>query len=148
MQSSHTPDGSAFAAMQGTSFSSRSLRNPIKDNPSCSDFGEEEESSLPLGHGFLVGALPNPNRPKPWMEASDTTTYSKEMVSCFCMLTDAAVHAAFQHAVTFLQPADSPHVVGYWELIVNFRCSLASFWYSSHPIWRLTTLNWVLKSGL
>lgn len=94
MQSSYTLDGSASAAMQGTKSSSRSLRNPIKDNASrndhssdgCSDSDGEEES-LPLGHGFLVGALTNPNRPKPWMEASDTTTYSKEMASCFCILT-------------------------------------------------------------
>ena len=105
--------------MQDTKHSSRSLRNPIKDSPSRDDHSSDgcshsdgEEESLPLGHGFLVGALPNPNRPKTWMEASDTTTYSKEMVSCFCILTDAAVHAAYQHAVTFMQPADSPHVVG------------------------------------
>ncbi len=74
--------------MQGTKYSSRSLRNPIKDGPSQDDHSgdgcsnsDEEEESLPLGHSFLAGALPNPNLPKPWMEASDTATCSKEMVS-------------------------------------------------------------------
>ena len=100
--------------MQDTKDSSRSLRNPIRDSPSQDDHrsagfsdSDGEEESLPLGHGFLVGALPNPNHPKPWMEAFDTATYSKEMVSCFCILTAAAVHAAYQDAVSFMRPADS-----------------------------------------
>ncbi|KAL0025311.1 hypothetical protein WJX79_004425 [Trebouxia sp. C0005] len=70
-----------------TKDSSRSLRNPIRDSPSQDDHrsagfsdSDGEEESLPLGHGFLVGALPNPNHPKPWMEAFDTATYSKEMI--------------------------------------------------------------------
>ncbi len=141
--------------MQATKSSSRSLRNPIKDSPSRDDHisdgcsnSDEEEQSLPLGHSFLVGALPNPNRPKPWMEASDTTAYSKEMVSCLYILTDAAVCAACQTAVTVLQPVDFIHVVGCGESIVNFRCSLPSFWYSSHPIWRLPTVNWVWTNGM
>lgn len=141
--------------MQATKSSSRSLRNPIKDSPSRDDHisdgcsnSDEEEQSLPLGHSFLVGALPNPNRPKPWMEASDTTAYSKEMVSCLYILTDAAVCAACQTAVTVLQPVDFIHVVGCGESIVNFRCSLPSFWYSSNPIWRLPTVNWVWTNGM
>ncbi|KAA6419989.1 MAG: hypothetical protein FRX49_10011 [Trebouxia sp. A1-2] len=78
---------SLASLINDTKDSSRSLRNPIRDSPSQDDHrsagfsdSDGEEESLPLGHGFLVGALPNPNHPKPWMEAFDTATYSKEMI--------------------------------------------------------------------
>ena len=41
------------------------------------------------------------------------------MVSRFCVLTDAVFCAAYQNAVTFMQPADSSHVVGCGGSIAN-----------------------------
>ncbi len=52
----------------------------------------------------------------------------------FCILTGASLHAAYQHAVTFVQPSGSLHVVGYREPLANLNHGLLSLAVSAPAI--------------